>query len=136
VCVDGSTERAICGRNSPYDPSLGPFNVKLHSGLKSLEKCGEKLMRSGYIALLRLGRIYCLYDRRSSGSKFCRKRVMTLHTEKLNGKFQTTRYIWRLGDCNKSGNFKLLSHEGFTASKKFIEIIHSIYRHMSVTKSG
>jgi hypothetical protein len=42
VCVDGSTEREICGRNSAYDPSLGPFNVKLHSGLQSPEKCGDK----------------------------------------------------------------------------------------------
>jgi hypothetical protein len=37
----------------------------------------------------------------------------------------------RLGDCNKSGNFKLLSLVGFTASKIFIEIIHNIYSNMS-----
>jgi hypothetical protein len=41
LCVDGGTERAICGRNSAYDSSLGPFNVKLHSGLQSLDKCGD-----------------------------------------------------------------------------------------------
>jgi hypothetical protein len=35
-----------------------------------------------------------------------------------------------------SGNLKVLGHEAFRGSDKFVENIHSIYRNLSVTKSA